>query len=326
MSKASLTVVPRPMTAAGTAARETGRASGAAAPRRGGPAAGRPASWVPAPWNERSGRFSVWKTVVLIGCCLPAVTMTGQWCLGLFTSRPLNQAMLMTGVWAVWFLLLSLAVSPARVIFALPKLIQVRRMLGLTAAAYTVAHLVFYVAMEGFSLPFVVSEIINRFYLTIGFIAVLGFVALSVTSTDAAIRSLGKRWRLLHRLIYPIAVLSLWHFFLTQKIDVTLAVLPTGLFLWLMLWRGLPPAVERALSALLVLAIAAGVGTIAIEYAWYALATHVPASRVLAANWHFGPRGPRPSFWVTLDGLAVLLAALLWRLLPKGKLGGLALR
>jgi sulfoxide reductase heme-binding subunit YedZ len=285
-----------------------------------------PGGWFTAPWKDRSGRVSAWKTLVLIGCCLPAVYMTGQWCLGQFTSRPLNQAMLMTGVWAVWFLLLSLAVSPARSIFGLSKLIQVRRMLGLTAAAYTVAHLVFYGAMEGFNLPFVVGEIIHRFYLTIGFIAVVGFVVLAVTSTDAAIRSLGKRWKLLHQLIYPIAVLSLWHFFLTQKIDVTLAVLPTGLFLWLMLWRGMPAAAERTLAGLLILALVAGAATIALEYAWYDFATFVPASRVLAANWHFGPQGPRPSFWVTLDGLAVVLAALIWRIVPKARLGGLALR
>jgi sulfoxide reductase heme-binding subunit YedZ len=285
-----------------------------------------PAGWFTAPWKDRSGRFSVWKTLVLIGCCLPAVYMTGKWCLGDFTSRPLNQAMLMTGVWAVWFLLLSLAVSPARSIFALPKLIQVRRMLGLAAAAYTVAHLIFYGAMEGFNLPFVVGEIIHRFYLTIGFVAVVGFVVLAVTSTDASIRSLGKRWKLLHQLIYPIAILSLWHFFLTQKIDVTLAVLPTGLFLWLMLWRGIPAAAERTLAGLLGLALLAGAATIAVEYAWYDLATFVPASRVLAANWHFGPQGPRPSFWVTLDGLAVVLAALVWRVVPKAKLGSLALR
>ncbi len=289
-------------------------------------AAGRrsgPGGWFTAPWRDRSGRLSAGKTLCLAGCCLPAVYMTGQWCLGDFTSRPLNQAMLMTGVWAVWFLLLSLAVSPARAIFGLPKLIQLRRMLGLTAAFYTVAHLIFYIAMEGFKLLFVASEIIHRFYLTIGFIAVLGFVALAVTSTDASIRSLGKRWKTLHRLIYPIAILSLWHFFLTQKIDVTLAVLPTGLFLWLMLWRGMPASMERTLSGLFVLAVLAGAGTILTEYAWYALATFVPASRVLAANWHFGRLGPRPSFWVTLDGLAVMVAALLWRWVPRARLGGL---
>jgi methionine sulfoxide reductase heme-binding subunit len=297
------------------------RPGGGAAPRRTGPA-----GWFTAPWKDRSGKFSTWKTLVLVGCCLPGVYMTGQWCLGVFTSRPLNQAMLMTGVWAVWFLLLSLAVSPARSIFALPKLIQLRRMLGLTAAAYTVAHLIFYAAMEGFNVLFVAGEIIHRFYLTIGFIAVAGFVILSVTSTDAAIRRLGKRWKLLHQMIYPIAVLSLWHFFLTQKIDVTLAVLPTGLFLWLMLWRGMPGAVERSLSALLALALLAGAGTIVLEYAWYDLFTFVPASRVLAANWHWGPQGPRPSFWVTLDGLAVVLAALVWRMAPKARLAGLALR
>lgn len=283
--------------------------------------------WFTAPWQDRAGRFSPWKTVVLALCILPALTMTGQWSTGTFTSRPLNQAMLMTGVWAVWFLLLSLAISPARSVFGLPKLIQVRRMLGLAAAAYTLAHLVFYVLMEGVNLPFVATEIIHRFYLTIGFIAVLGFVALSVTSTDASIRSLGRRWKWLHRLVYPIAALSLWHFFLTQKIDVTLAVLPTGLFLWLMLWRGLPPAAERQLASLLLLALVAGAGTIAVEYAWYAWATFVPPGRVLDANWHFGRQGPRPSFWVALDGLAVCAAALIWRRLPgREKIGSLLLR
>lgn len=280
------------------------------------------APWFTAPWRDRAGRLSPFKIAVLAGCIFPAVYMTAEWNTGTFTSRPLNQAMLMTGVWAVWFLLLSLAVSPARSIFGLSKLIQVRRMLGLAAAAYTLAHLVFYVMMEGVNLPFVVGEIIHRFYLTIGFIAVLGFVALAVTSTDASIRKLGGRWKWLHRLVYPIAILSLWHFFLTQKIDVTLAVLPTGLFLWLMLWRGLPAAVERQLTSLLVLALMAGAATIAVEYAWYALATAVPPSRVLDANWHIGPRGPRPSFWVTIDGLAVFLTALIWRYVPGHEKAG----
>lgn len=286
---------------------------------RGAGRAGARDRWFSPPWQDRAGRVSSFKTLVLIGCVLPGAYMTGQWCFGVFTSRPLNQAMLMTGVWAVWFLLLSLAVTPARSIFGLSKLIQVRRMLGLAAAAYTVAHLIFYVLMEGINLPFVVGEIIHRFYLTIGFIAVIGFVALSVTSTDPAIRRLGRRWKWLHRLIYPIAILSLWHFFLTQKIDVSLAVLPTGLFLWLMLWRGLPAAVEKQLASLFLLALVAGAGTIAVEYAWYAIATFVPPGRVLMANWHFGRLGPRPSFWVTLDGLAVCLAALIWRFLPTGR-------
>ncbi len=298
-------------------------ASPTSARRRG--ADGAPARrlpWFTPPWRDRAGRISPFKSVVLAGCILPAAFMPGQWCAGTFTGRPLNQAMLMTGVWAIWFLLASLAVSPARSIFGLAKLIQVRRMLGLTAAAYTIAHLVFYVAEQGWNLGFVAGQIFTILYLLLGFIAVLGFIALSVTSTDAAIRRLGRRWKWLHRIVYPVAVLSLWHFFLTQKIDVTLAVLPTGLFLWLMLWRGLPAAVERQLSALLLLALAAGVATIAVEYAWYALETFVPPGRVLAANWQIGPRGPRPSFWVTLDGLIVFVAALAWRRLPgHDKLG-----
>ncbi|GAB0114112.1 protein-methionine-sulfoxide reductase heme-binding subunit MsrQ [Acidisoma sp. C75] len=317
------------MTEAGTAQpRPIRRGARAGAANAAAPGSGRGAArarlpWFTPPWRDRAGRLSPFKTVLLLLCLLPGLLMAIRWSAGTYSATPLNRAMLMTGVWAIWFLLASLAVSPARAIFGLPKLIQVRRMLGLTAAAYTLAHLVLYVMEQGWNLGFVLNQIFTILYLLIGFIAVLGLILLSATSTDAAIRRLGRRWKWLHRLVYPIAVLSLWHFFLTQKIDVTLAVLPTGLFLWLMLWRGLPAGVERQLAGLLLLALAAGAATIAVEYAWYALETFVPPGRVLAANWQIGPRGPRPSFWVTFDGLILLAAAFAWRHLPQHeKLGG----
>ena len=284
-------------------------------------------SWFTPPWRDRAGRISPFKSVVLLLCLLPGLLMIIRWSAGTYTATPLNHAMLMTGVWAIWFLLASLAISPARAIFGIAKLIQVRRMLGLTACAYTIAHLLLYVAEQGWNLGFVIGQVFTILYLLLGFIAVLGFIALSVTSTDASIRRLGRWWKRLHWLVYPVAVLPLWHFFLTQKVDVTLAVLPTGLFLWLMLWRGLPAAVERQLKALLILALAAGAATIAVEYAWYALETFVPPGRVLAANWQIGPRGPRPSFWVTLCGLIVCALAFAWRLIPgRDKLAALITR
>ena len=119
------------------------------------------------------------------------------------------------------FLLLSLAVTPLRRIANYPKLILVRRMLGLTVLAYGVVHLGLYVVDQNFILSKVVSEIVSRFYLTIGFVALLGLTVLGITSTDGMIRRLGKAWPRLHKSVYLIAILGLIHYYLQAKIDVS---------------------------------------------------------------------------------------------------------
>jgi methionine sulfoxide reductase heme-binding subunit len=186
----------------------------------------------------------------------------------------------------------------------------VRRMLGVTVMAYAVAHLALYAVDQNLILTKVASEIALRLYLTIGFVALIGLIALGLTSTDAAIRSLGPNWNRLHRLVYTIAVLALVHYFLQSKIDVTDPVFWSGLFLLLMGWRvmrrfALP---ERPWS-LLLLAILAGLATAGLEAAWYGLASGVPADLVLSANLDFS--GPvRPAWWVLAIGLALPLLAL----------------
>src|SRR5688500_3787062 len=98
------------------------------------------------------------------------------------------------GDWAIRSLMMSLAVTPLRRIANWPKLIMVRRMLGVTALFYALAHLTLYTIDLKLDLLRVASEIALRFYLTIGFVALLGLIALGSTSTDAAIKRLGKRW------------------------------------------------------------------------------------------------------------------------------------
>ncbi|MBW4976594.1 ferric reductase-like transmembrane domain-containing protein, partial [Roseovarius mucosus] len=84
------------------------------------------------------------------------------------------------------------------------KVIVVRRMLGVTVMAYAVAHLTLYAVDQNLILTKVISEIALRLYLTIGFVALVGLIALGLTSTDAAIRNLGPNWNRLHRLTYTI--------------------------------------------------------------------------------------------------------------------------
>lgn len=262
------------------------------------------------PWTDRAGRFSPLKAAVFAGILVPAMLIAWSWEARLLGPRPITEAIHQTGDWTIRFLLLSLAVAPLRRIANWPKLIQVRRMLGLAALAYALAHFTLYIADQKWNLWRVGSEIALRVYLTIGFSALLGLVALGATSTDAMIKRLGANWNRLHRIVYAIGILGAIHFFMQTKADVYQATLMSGLFILLMLyriahWRGL--AINSPL-VLVGIAIVAGLGTAASEYAWYGLATGVPPLRVLLANLNFAFQ-IRPSWWVVAVGLGVAALA-----------------
>ena len=107
----------------------------------------------------------------------------------------------------------------------------------MAALFYALAHLFLYTWDLKFDVVRVALEIVQRFYLTIGFVALLGLVALGSTSTDAAIRRLGSNWGRLHRIVYVIGVLAAFHFFIQSKADVYEPTLMAGLFVLLMLYR-----------------------------------------------------------------------------------------
>ncbi|MEQ1942593.1 protein-methionine-sulfoxide reductase heme-binding subunit MsrQ [Mesorhizobium sp. VNQ89] len=263
------------------------------------------------PWTDRSGTFSPLKATVFAGICMPAIWIAWRAVSGDLGPRPIDEAILRTGDWAIRFIWLSLAVTPLRFIAGWPKLIVVRRMLGVGAMCYALTHFTLYALDQRFDLARIASEIVLRFYLTIGFVAVVGLVALGATSTDAAIRRLGGNWNRLHKIVYLIAPLAAFHFFIQSKADVFEPTLMAGFLLLLMLyrvarWRGFA---ITSFPVLLTIAVVAALGTAAIEYAWYALATGVPPGRVLAANLQFS-YSIRPAWWVLATGLALALVAL----------------
>ena len=95
---------------------------------------------------------------------------------------------------------------------------EVRRMIGVGAFIYVLAHLTSYAAQQNFNMAMVVSEIVLRYYLTIGFCALLILAVLAATSTDAMIRRLGaKRWNRLHRIVYLAAALGLTALFTHRR-------------------------------------------------------------------------------------------------------------
>ena len=276
-----------------------------------------------APWRDRQGRFSWFKTAALAGCVAPGATVALWLALGDLGSRPIKAALLWIGLWTVRFVLIALAVTPLAQAFEWPGLTVLRRMAGVTACAYGLAHISLYTIDENLRLGLVAAEIVHRFYLTIGFVALLGLAALAVTSTDAAVRRMGRGWKRLHRLAYPIGVLALLHYFIQSKANVGGAVFLAGLFVWLMAWRVLPLRWRGGVAGLALLAVTAAAATAWIEFAWYAITTGIDPWRVLAANETLR-FGLRPAHWVALAslGLGLLVIGRRWWRAGRGVVAG----
>lgn len=260
------------------------------------------------PWLDRQGRFSWLRAATLAGLLLPLVLLAQAWLTDNLGPDPVEQATHETGRWAIRFLLLALVVTPLGRILAWPKLLQLRRMVGLAALAWAMLHFGIYVAEQNFVLWRVAAEIAQRFYLVIGFTVLCGLAVLGWTSTDGWMRRLGRRWKRLHRLVYVLAPLALLHAFIQSKADVSQAVLLTALLLWLMGWRALPARWQASLVALAGLSVAAMLGAAAVEYLWYAVATNLPAARIAAANLDlsFGPRPAVLAGMIAAGGVALL--------------------
>ncbi len=268
-----------------------------------------------APWTDRRGTLSVFRLAVFLGLLAPACIVLADLAFGPIRPEPYEHALHETGEWAVRFLLLSLFITPLRQMFRWNRVIGVRRMIGLSVLAYGLLHLGLYMAQENWDFWKVASEIVLRFYLTIGFVALLGLAVLGATSFDSMIRKMGPAWGRLHKLVYLIAGLGLWHFFLQSKSDVAQPTLMAGIFALLMSYRLAVASGLSVRSALVLLgcAGAAMAATAAVEYAWYALATGIPAELVFMANFDLAS-SIRPAVWVGIAGAGVAGAVLAARL------------
>lgn len=267
------------------------------------------------PWRDYSGRVSGLKAAVFVALFLPGAWTVFAYATGQLGARPLNEAIHEFGLWMLRFLLLSLAVTPARRLLQWPRLILVRRMLGVAAFAYGSIHLSLYAADQAFNLAVIATEIVLRIYLTIGFVALCGLATLAATSTDGMVKRLGpRRWQRLHRLVYGIAVLGLIHYSMQSKLEQWEPIVMDGLFLWLMGWRavfGLAPQ-TRPVPVWIVggLSLAAAGLTALGEAAYFWIGMGAPPALVLAANFGW-ETGVRPAWVVLAATLALTLAGAL---------------
>lgn len=253
------------------------------------------------------------RLVTLVGLCLPALELAWRWYSDELGARPVTVATHSTGDWAVIFLMLSLAMTPARALFDWMPLIHIRRRIGVAAALYAGAHFLIYVLDQKWNLLVVALEIAKRFYLTIGFVALLALATLAITSTDGWQKRLRRNWKRLHWLIYPAAFIAIIHFFIQSKVKIGEPAFTAGLFAWLMLWRTLPSRLQKSYPGLAVLAVAATLAAVGFEAAWYGLVNNVDPVRVLLAN--LDPElAFRPAQKVLIASLLVILAVALRRL------------
>jgi sulfoxide reductase heme-binding subunit YedZ len=132
---------------------------------------------------------------------------------GGFGANPVEFLTRSSGFWTLTFLCLALTVAPLRRLTGRVWLMRLRRMLGLFTFFYACLHFTTYLWFDQwFDIASIVRDIAKRPFITVGFAAFLLLIPLAATSTQAAIRRLGRRWQLLHRLVYVVAILALLHF------------------------------------------------------------------------------------------------------------------
>ena len=262
------------------------------------------------PWQDRTHGFSWLKAGTFALMFVPAIWLIDQVATEQFGPVPLGGMTFWSGVWATAILLFALAITPIATILRWRALLIVRRMIGVTALAYTIAHLIIYFALRLWNFAHIAHEMATRLSLILASVATIGLIALGATSLDAAVQRMGaKGWQRLHNAIYLIAALALVHFLLSPDIYPEQYLL-SGLFFWLMVWRALDRRGRGAeAGALAMLAVASGLFTALLEALWIWAYHGYPPVGTLANNFSLD-LGIAPAWQVLGLGLLMAGAAL----------------
>jgi methionine sulfoxide reductase heme-binding subunit len=191
------------------------------------------------PWQDRQRNFSWLKASAFALVMFPAIRFAYHFATGEYGMLPIafGNMTYWSGVWATVVLLVALAVTPALKILRWPALVDVRRMIGVTALVYTIAHVVIYFGLRSWNFATIVNESVTRATLIVATLSTIGLIVLGVTSLDAAIRRMGPRnWQRLHNTNYVITALAVLHVLLARG-TYTEQYMLTGVFVWLMAWR-----------------------------------------------------------------------------------------
>jgi methionine sulfoxide reductase heme-binding subunit len=258
-----------------------------------------------APLHDRRGRVSPLKAATFALLFLPGAWFLWLLLVGGLSPEPNGFVIYNSGVWAMWLLLFSLSVTPARHILRWSGLIAVRRMVGLAGLAYTLFHAGMYFGLEKTTWA-TVSADLKRLTVIVAVVSTLALTALAVTSFDAAVRTLGSRgWNRIHNLAYPAIGLAMLHFDMGPESLGGTPFVMTGIYFWLMGWRGIQRyGLGTSPAALMLLALASAASSFAFEALWLQLVRGFAAASVAQQLWSLD-LGLAETWQVLLLGLAV---------------------
>ena len=186
------------------------------------------------------------KPFIFIAALLPLARLGWKAYNSALGANPIQVITWSTGTWTLVFLMLTLSITPLRKLTQQYWLIQYRRMLGLFAFFYGCLHFLTYIWLDQFfDVHSMLKDIAKRPFITVGFTAFVLLIPLALTSTQRSIRWLGKRWQMLHRLIYVTAVLGVIHYIWLVKADLRKPLIYAAILSVLLGYRILTWTVNR---------------------------------------------------------------------------------
>lgn len=190
------------------------------------------------------------KPAVFLLCLLPVVILALRAFGTGLGANPIEAITHFTGDWTLRFLLITLAITPARRLLGWPDLIRFRRMLGLWAFFFGCLHLMTWMWLDKFFDPHEMwADVVKRRFITMGMTGFALMIPLAITSTRGWIRRLGKNWQRLHRLIYFSALAGVIHYWWLVKSDIRKPLMYgviLALLLGLRMLRARRPSATRA--------------------------------------------------------------------------------
>ncbi|MDJ0709984.1 MAG: protein-methionine-sulfoxide reductase heme-binding subunit MsrQ [Woeseiaceae bacterium] len=166
----------------------------------------------------------VGKPLIFLACLVPFALVVGDAfdLTGSLGANPVEEILDRFGNWGLRLIVITLAITPLRRVTGWNWLTRFRRMLGLFTFFYVFMHFLTWLILDqGVLVSAILEDIVERPFITIGFVALLLLTALAVTSTNGMRRRLGRRWQHLHYAVYPIAILGVWHYWWQVKKDIT---------------------------------------------------------------------------------------------------------
>lgn len=178
------------------------------------------------------------KPTAFLLCLVPLLLMVWNGFNNNLGVNPAETILDTMGNWGIYFLLITLSVTPIRKLTGWGGIIRLRRMFGLFGFFYVCLHLLSYVWFDQyFDWNEIVNDIIKRPFITLGFVTFLLLIPLVITSTNKMMLRLKKNWKKLHFLVYPIAVFATIHFFLMTRADFRHPLLIAGILSLLLGYR-----------------------------------------------------------------------------------------